>query len=165
MWSWAQQEWWFVSSALTSHGHVVSRLRKPRLGNLVTRVGNRRRCFAQPCTLREEGITHNLGLLHHLGVLTVYGYASDVRWLLRFLVKGNEDEKAFTVCNLSVVRGVFGVEIYFDVHDVGFGGSEPIGNGASASLFAFVRFRTRLRHLRLLPPVRCFRRNTCYDFH
>ena len=36
-----------------------------------------------------------------------------------------------------MVRGVFGVEIDFDVHDVGFGGSEPIGNGASASLFAF----------------------------
>ena len=86
-------------------------------------------------------------------MLTVYGYASDVRWLFRFLVRGNEDEKHSLCRILSVVRVVFGVAIDFDVHDVGFGGSKPFGNGASSSLFAFFRFRTRLRHLRLLPPL------------
>ena len=29
--------------------------------------------LAQPCALREKGITHSLGLLQYLGVLTVYG--------------------------------------------------------------------------------------------
>ena len=37
--------------------------------------------FLPPCALREKDITHSLGLLQYLGVLTVYGYASDVRWL------------------------------------------------------------------------------------
>ena len=60
-----------------------------------------------------------------------------MRWLWRFLVRGNEDEKHSSCVILSVVRGVFGVEIDLDVHDVGFGGSELFGNGASVSLFAF----------------------------
>ena len=37
--------------------------------------------FTQSCALREEGITHSLGLLQYLGVLTVYGYNPVVRWL------------------------------------------------------------------------------------
>ena len=35
--------------------------------------------FFSPCALREKGITHSLGLLPYLGVLTVYGYNPDVR--------------------------------------------------------------------------------------
>ena len=81
--AWVQRNGSLLSVRIDFHGHVGSRWRQPCLGNLVTRVKQLSRCSWSPCALREKGITHSLGLLQYLGVLTVYGYNPIVRWLLR----------------------------------------------------------------------------------
>ena len=110
--SWVQQEWRFCLVHIDFHGHVMARWRQPRLGNLVTWAKQLSRCSWSPCALREKSITHSLGLLQYLGVLTVYGYAQMWGGFSAFLVRGDEDEKAFIVCNWSVVMWCFRCSVW-----------------------------------------------------